>query len=589
MAASPRQRDPRRAWVRGERPALRPDAGEPRGERPPLRPDAGEPPGIPLAWMLAITALAAILRFVGLGHSPPGLNQDEAIDAWNAWCLLKTGHDMTGTAWPVFYSHAVGDNRTTLLFYLMLPFQALFGLTVLSTRLPSAFLGTLAAPLLGFTAARWWGRRAGVIAMLLVAVDPWQLFLSRWAVEGCVTPFLAILPVALLTAAGLLPRVARPHAGLALLAGLAAGVATYGYWSMRLWVPAWLIVTLVLAGPPVWREGLRKPARGAWLAFVAGIAATFGPLMWRHVVDPAIAQRAVMTRLWEPGTSPAVIAGRILHRYALHFGWKFLFGSGDTYELLQPAVDGAMHRFMLPLFLAGLVAAVARFRRDAAARALLALVLVYPAGDLVARYDGVHELRSAAGVGGLVMLATFGAISTWNALWFRSRALARGVGLAFAGVALAFVVRALVVFYGEYDRRTIVWHAFQSDFVAAVGWLRPRIAGADAVFSTTRFLNEPWSIALVRLGYDPLRWFAEPREKIVRDGWEDYRRVGKLRFILDDAAKRDADSLQANGRPERAFFIVRPRELGLRDPIHVVREPSGGRLGDVLWVCEGTL
>jgi len=575
VTARSRQRDPLRALARGERPSV------PAG--------AGEPPGIPLAWMLAIVALAAILRFVRLGHSPPGLNQDEAIDAWNAWCLLKTGHDMTGAAWPVFYSHTVGDNRTTLLYYLLIPFQALFGLSVLSTRLPAAFFGTLAVPLLGFTAARWWGRRAGVIAALLLAVDPWPLFLSRWSVEGCVTPFFAILPVALLTAAGLLPRVDRPRAGRALLAGLAAGLATYGYWSMRLWVPAWLIATFALAGPTVWREWAERRARGAWLAFCAGLAVTFGPLMVRHVVDPAIAQRAVMTRLWEPGTPPATILGLVAQRYVIHFGWKFLFGSGDTYELLQPAVDGAMHRFLLPLFLAGLVAAIARFRRDPAARALLALVLVYPAGDLVARYDGVHELRSAAGIGGLVMLAAFGAISAWNALWFRSRALARGVGLAFAAIALGFVVRALVVFYGEYDRRPIVWHAFQSDFGDAMGWLRPRFARADAVFSTRLFLNEPWSIAMVRLGYDPLRWFAEPREQVVHDGWEDYRRVGKLRFIFDDAAKRDADSLQADHRADRVFFIVRPRQLGLRNPVHVVKEAAGGGLGEVMWVCEDTL
>ena len=58
-----------------------------RGERAPLPADAGEPPGVPLAWMLAITALAALLRFARLDHSPPGLNQDEAINAWNSWCL----------------------------------------------------------------------------------------------------------------------------------------------------------------------------------------------------------------------------------------------------------------------------------------------------------------------------------------------------------------------------------------------------------------------------------------------------------------------------------------------------------------------
>ena len=553
-----------------------------RGERGPLPPGTGDPPGVPLAWMLAITALAAVLRFVRLGHSPPGLNQDEAINAWNSWCLLKTGHDLTGAAWPVFYTHPVGDNRTTLFAWLLLPFQALFGLSVASTRLPAAFFGTLAVPLLAFTAARWWGRRAGVIAAILIAVDPWHLFVSRIGLEGSITPFLAILPVALLTAAGLLPRVDRPRTGVALLAGLAAGLATYGYWSMRLWVPAWLLATVVLVGVPAWREWVRGPALRAWLAFLAGLAVTFGPLAWRHLVDPAIAQRAVMTRLWPPGTPPLEIAWLVAGRWVIHFGWKYLFGTGDTYELLQPAVDGAIHRFMLPLMIAGVVFAIARFRRDPAARALLALVIVYPAGDLVARYDGVHELRSSAGIGAIVMLAAFGAVTSWSGLWLRSRALARAAAVVFAAVALAFVVRSMVVFYGEFDRRFIVAESWAADYGEAVDWLRPRFDRYDAVFCTTRLVFEPWAITLVRLGYDPRRWFAEPREKIMVRDWEDYRRVGKLRFLFDETAKAAADSLQADGRPEHAAFLLRPGELGLENPVFVGR--TGGR--EMIRICE---
>jgi predicted membrane-bound mannosyltransferase len=98
-------------------------------------------PAPPVSTALAvasITALAALLRLWHFGQSPPGLNQDEAVNAWNAWCLLKTGRDMVGAAWPVFYAHAIGDNRTTLYFYALLPFQAIGGLSAITTRLPLA-------------------------------------------------------------------------------------------------------------------------------------------------------------------------------------------------------------------------------------------------------------------------------------------------------------------------------------------------------------------------------------------------------------------------------------------------------------------
>ena len=75
-------------------------------------------------WLLGITAVAAALRWFALDHTPPGLNQDEAIGAWISWCLLKTGRDMSGQPWPIFYAHGIGDSPSTLFFYLTMPFQA---------------------------------------------------------------------------------------------------------------------------------------------------------------------------------------------------------------------------------------------------------------------------------------------------------------------------------------------------------------------------------------------------------------------------------------------------------------------------------
>src|SRR5262245_23002702 len=63
---------------------------------------------------------AALLRFVSTGLSPPGLNQDEACNAWNAWCLLHTGADAFGARWPIFYFHGLGDNRPALDLYVLM-------------------------------------------------------------------------------------------------------------------------------------------------------------------------------------------------------------------------------------------------------------------------------------------------------------------------------------------------------------------------------------------------------------------------------------------------------------------------------------
>jgi hypothetical protein len=44
--------------------------------------------------------------------------------------------------------------------------------------------------------------------------------------------------------------------------------------------------------------------------------------------------------------------------------------------------------------------------------------------------------------------------------------------------------------------------------------------------------------------------------------------------------------MQRNHRAEHAFFVVRPGELGLKNPVHVIRRPDGKV---VLWICEGDL
>jgi hypothetical protein len=48
--------------------------------------------------------------------------------------------------------------------------------------------------------------------------------------------------------------------------------------------------------------------------------------------------------------------------------------------------------------LIGLVSAIRRFRTSASSALLLAMLLAYPVGDLVAVYPGAHAFRSSPGL-----------------------------------------------------------------------------------------------------------------------------------------------------------------------------------------------
>jgi hypothetical protein len=120
----------------------------------------------------------------------------------------------------------------------------------------------------------------------------------------------------------------------------------------------------------------------------------------------------------------------------------------------------------------------------------------------------------------------------------------------------------------------------------ACRWLKPRLKDSDRVFWTVQDTNMPFAITLVGLGYDPRRWLEDEKDVRRSDGWDVYVRYGRMFFLYGKACRPYVEALQANGRPDHAYFVVRPGELGIQNPVHVIRRPDGK---EVLWIREGDL
>jgi len=253
---------------------------------------------------------------------------------------------------------------------------------------------------------------------------------------------------------------------------------------------------------------------------------------------------------------------------------------------VKPIGQGEFSWYLLPCMMGGLLIVAARARESRAARVLLALLAAYPAGDVISRYMSVHALRSAPGIPALVLLGALGAAGGWQWLRARRRPLAVAAAVCLALAAIVLDGRFLARYFGEYNRRPEIYHGYHADLVEAARWLKTRLRDDDEVFVTTIGLNEPWAITLVTLGHDPARWFAEPRDMRVVGEWEVYIRYGRMRFMYGDLWVPDYRRLGADGAPQHAWFVVRPGELDLKDPVHVVRGPDGR---DALWICELTI
>jgi 4-amino-4-deoxy-L-arabinose transferase-like glycosyltransferase len=279
--------------------------------------------GLAAASLVAIIALAAALRFVGIEHALPFglLNPDEQVIVPRAWHMVHGGGPN-----PHWF------NYPTLVLYLMAPFQAWHDApSYLDARILVALLG------IGAVAATWWlglrayGLLAAAVGAGVVAVDVTHVAYSHMAVTD--------VPLTLGVAAALALMVS----GRIELAGVVAGLAMGAKWPGVL-----LIVPLVVAAWKQWRR--------------LGIAVLLGAVTF-VVTSPFV--------LVEPGKAfHDAWDTQSLH----HKGWLGFEHDGN-------ALVGYLHRLwsgmgpVLVIAFAGLVAAlIVRRRPDLI---LASFVLVY--------------------------------------------------------------------------------------------------------------------------------------------------------------------------------------------------------------------
>lgn len=534
----------------------------------------------------AILLFAAALRFYNLRTAPPGLNQDEAANAWSAYCLLKTGKDYYyRTSWPIFYVRNVGGNSSTLYVYLMMPFQAIGGLNVCTTRLPAAVCGVLAVWLAFFVGKRLFNPATGLAAAALLAIDPWHLQHSRNGLESSITPLMCIAPLALLLWAGLLSgdknKTPSPRPAAAALAGLLTGIGCFGHWEVRLFVPVFLFLIVLFLLPSWWKIIKTRKGALAVALFVLGFMVTWGSLIWQHIFHPeGIARHLSFSPDRIGNVSFAETFKNVALRYIQHFSPNFLFIEHDRNPFFSPPQIGHFYWYMAPLMVAGLIWLLWRFKSSASARVIVAFVLAYPVGDCLVWGDGLNILRSAPGVCALVLLSAIGAVETARWLWAESHRVAIVAAVIFSIVVISMNIKYLHYFYGNYSREPDVYHYFHTDLVEACEWLKPRFDDFDAVYITTIELNMPYVVTAVALGYDPKRWFNEPIEVTTPDEWDFYTRYGKMHFLYDYSTFSFAE-LQKKFSPGRVLLILRPDEYMATMSFEEIERPGESKLENI--------
>jgi hypothetical protein len=228
--------------------------------------------------VVALVAVAAVLRLYALDSQPGGLYPDEAAEGLDAHRLLhQPGYH------PVFFPDDAG--REALYGYLVAIAFRLAGESVVVLRATSAVLGVLAV-----VAVYGWLRREGPAVALGAAAwlagALWLICISRDGMRNILVPVTCALALWAMSAWAL-----RPGRGGALLAG---GVMALGLWTYQ---PLKLLPLLLAA----WLLWIRSRERDRWAALKRDLG-------WLALAYVVVGAPMLLTAV----TQPALYFGRAL-------------------------------------------------------------------------------------------------------------------------------------------------------------------------------------------------------------------------------------------------------------------------------------
>ncbi|HEX2186724.1 MAG TPA: glycosyltransferase family 39 protein, partial [Chloroflexota bacterium] len=480
-----------------------------------------------------------------------------------------------GAPWPLVFE-SFGDFKRPLYIYTAIPSVAIFGLTPLGVRLPSALAATLSVPVLYLVARLLLrGRRPALLAAGMLAVSPWHLQFSRAAREvSLLVLALLILVAALLALVHVRPQAAphhqsptaraRPGRGprrslgrgggpggplLGLmypLAALALLGAMYAYHSgvivaplltllilwvyrarlrclwrhggvPRLWLGAALVV-LVAGGLPLLQQFVDGPARTRF-----AITSVFANPQLRAVSEARMGRDVRDGAPWVLDHPLVLGTWRAVGAYLTHFEPSYLFTRGDAEWRHHSSTGGQLHLWDAPLLLAGLGVAVRRWRRPAVQVVVGWLAL----GALPAAFatPAPHALRTIAMLPAWYLLAGLGLPPLWR--WLVRRRVTRDW-------ALALLLSVGVYLYGYYR-----YYGYEHDDAWSSGWLETfRVAQAEVDAGRFSRVVIPADLPTPRVGYiyalfgtayDPAAYLAQGGTSTSRR-WPWYPEPGPLAF-----------------------------------------------------------
>ena len=484
----------------------------------------------PIGSGLFIVILGFALRVAFFGSLPPSPHWDEISLGYNAYSLLHTGRDEWGMALPIIF-RAFGDYKLPVYAYLAVASQAVLGLNIFATRLPSLVAGMgliIVAFALGRKAA---GNLVGLFSALLVAVSPWTLFLSRIGSEANVCAFLIAAGMYFL------------FTGKFFRASLLLGLSIWTYNSARVFVPLFLVSYLV-----IFKYFKRLSTINYLLLaifFIPMFIQILNPVGQARYQNLSLIDSGAIARIseWQTGkwggrvlyNKATYFAANFVRNYISYLSPNFLFWNGGSHYQLSVPNTGLLYWINLPLFYFGIFLLVkypSKFNRF-----LLLWLLLSPVAGSITR-DSPHTTRA------IVMLPLPMLISALGLNYLVTKFKWKTAVLAVFFISLYIGWEQYIIALRRYQTQ-YSW-AWQYGYFQTVQYIKSQYDNYDRIIFTKRY-GEPHAFVTYYWPWDPAD-FAKNKVWDYHDNWYWVNELAKIKFVNDWEIKDYVTNLPFDGK-----------------------------------------
>lgn len=356
--------------------------------------------------LILIFVLAFIPRVYKLTEVPPAISWDEAAVGYNAWTIVKYGADEWGNSYPLTFKSFEDDKRPVHV-YLTSFFIAIFGLSDLTIRLPSAVFGALGVLAIYLLAELVFNHKViSFSSAFLLATSPYGFQFSRFNHEAVICLFFFILGLVFFY-----QSVKKNRVRLLPWSVVSFGVSMLTYYAALVVTP---FIMLLLAAL-YWREILNtKIWAGLSLLTLLLVMLLFvltpNLLFSSRLQQVSVSESEIVSTSLYKSTGQSIF-GRLevtYNRYIKHLSPKFLFVNGDQNPKFSVQTVGQFFPINTLLLTVGVIYLIFQRTREAVILLVWAFLSPLPSSLTGGQDEVPHAARALFMMGSFALIAGAG-------------------------------------------------------------------------------------------------------------------------------------------------------------------------------------